>query len=220
MEHTNNIPDGPNGQEMRSDDAGAAIAWLERSLPGLMRRLMDSEGLESPLLQLPLAQMRLALALYREARAGDDFDPGETMSALSDRLGVRQNALTQAADRLVNHGLAERAGDPRDRRVVRLRLTEQGRAWVAERGAHRRRRLHQLWDALNADERAALLQAVRTLLSAADRLGAASTTTQSGQNDGESEGTGRAQSGPRMDEIIASLNAESATVSTAPVAAS
>src|SRR5581483_11344934 len=126
MEHTttpsttqNAIVSRPSG-EAATDEI---VAWLESSLPRIMRRLMDSENLDMPLLQLPLAQMRLAQALYVDNESAEFSLLGETMGRLSDRLGVRHNALTQAADRLVNHGLAERLSDPSDRRVVRLRLT-------------------------------------------------------------------------------------------------
>lgn len=147
-----------------------AFAWLEAMLPRIMRRLMDSENLDMPLLQLPLAQLRLAQGLYGPADEQEILTSGETMGRLSERLGVRQNALTQAADRLINHGLAERLSDPRDRRVVRLRLTQKGREWVEARRARRRARLSQLWSLLDPRERLAVLQAVRTLEAAADRL--------------------------------------------------
>ena len=147
-----------------------AFAWLEAMLPRIMRRLMDSENLDMPLLQLPLAQLRLAHGLYGATGEQEILTSGETMGRLSERLGVRQNALTQAADRLINHGLAERLSDPRDRRVVRLRLTQKGREWVEARRARRRARLSQLWSLLDPRERLAVLQAVRTLEAAADRL--------------------------------------------------
>ena len=108
----------------------AALDWLEHTLPHAMRRLMDSEDLEQPLLQLPLAQMRLAQALYNETDFPEIRTQGETMGRLSERLGTRQNALTQAADRLINHDLAERLSDANDRRIVRLRLSERaGNGW-------------------------------------------------------------------------------------------
>jgi DNA-binding MarR family transcriptional regulator len=148
-----------------------AIVWLESALPRVMRRLLDSENLDMPLFQLPLAQMRLAHALYHESEKACET-AGETMGHLSERLGVRHNALTQAADRLINHGLAERNGDPNDRRIVRLRLTEKGRAWVYERKARRRAHLSQLWALLTSEEREEVLQAVRTLEAAGMRLDA------------------------------------------------
>jgi DNA-binding MarR family transcriptional regulator len=148
----------------------ATLAWLEHTLPHILRRLLDSENLDMPLLQLPLAQMRLAQALYKEAIHPDILAMGETMGHLSERLGVRQNALTQAADRLINHGLAERTGDPQDRRIVRLRLTAQGQEWVQARRARRRAHLQQFWSTLDSQDREALLRAVGTLETLSARL--------------------------------------------------
>jgi len=151
-------------------DSGSELIWMERTLTAIMRRLMDTENLDMPLLQLPLAQMRLAQALYNDRENADTPNSGETMGRLSERLHVRQNALTQAADRLVNHGLAERLSDPTDRRIVRLRLTATGEAWVRERGSRRRARYEHLWNLLDPHERAEFLQAVRVLEAAGNRL--------------------------------------------------
>ena len=155
-------PSAPPGE-------GAELAWLERTLTAIMRRLMDTENLDMPLLQLPLAQMRLAQALYSE-KEPSSATAGETMGRLSERLHVKQNALTQAADRLVNHGLAERLSDAADRRIVRLRLTATGEAWVRERSSRRRARYEHLWTLLDPQERAEFLQAVRVLEAAGARL--------------------------------------------------
>jgi DNA-binding MarR family transcriptional regulator len=144
-----------------------AVFWLEEVLPRMMRRLLDSNDLDMPLLQLPLAQLRLAQALY-DIPGGPEG--GEAMGRLSERLGVRQNALTQAADRLIAHGLAERLSDAHDRRIVRLRLTQTGQDWVRARRARRRSHLEKLWNALPLEERDLFLQAVRTLEAATERL--------------------------------------------------
>src|SRR5438105_265308 len=142
-------------------EAEEALAWLERVLPRTMRRIFDSEDMNHPLLQLPLAQMRLAQALYGETGDPTAQAAGETMGHLSVRLGVRQNALTQAADRLIQRGLAERISDPHDRRIVRLRLTATGSDWVQTRRTHRREHLNRLWAMLEPAERDALLEAAR-----------------------------------------------------------
>jgi DNA-binding MarR family transcriptional regulator len=148
----------------------SALAWLETVLPRIMRRLMDAENLDMPLLQLPLAQMRLAYALYPERETPELATIGETMGRLSERLGVRQNALTQAADRLVKRGLAERLSDPSDRRIVRLCLTGTGKAWVRERRERRHEHLGALWAELDDTERQEFLHAVNVLQAVAERL--------------------------------------------------
>ena len=159
------IPASPREMKIMESETPEtdALDWLEQTLPHAMRRLMDSDDLDLPLLQLPLAQMRLAQALYNETDFPGIRTQGETMGRLSERLGTRQNALTQAADRLINHDLAERLSDANDRRIVRLRLSEKGREWVASRRARRRARLADLWRILTGEERAEFLGAVRVL---------------------------------------------------------
>ncbi len=157
-----------------------ALDWLEQTLPHAMRRLMDSDDLDLPLLQLPLAQLRLAQALYNETDFPGIRAGGETMGRLSERLGTRQNALTQAADRLINHGLAERLSDANDRRIVRLRLSEKGYEWVASRRARRRARLADLWHTLTPTERKEFLNAVYTLETFGSRLKDLNTGTPAG----------------------------------------
>ncbi len=57
-------------------------------------------------------------------RAGDPYEltPGTLMTETM----VSSGTMTNRIDRLVAHGLVRRAADSRDRRVVRVRLTEEG----------------------------------------------------------------------------------------------
>jgi DNA-binding MarR family transcriptional regulator len=54
-------------------------------------------------------------------------EDGLTMSELARRCGLESSTLTPLMDELERYGLAARARDPDDRRVVRLYLTESGR---------------------------------------------------------------------------------------------
>jgi DNA-binding MarR family transcriptional regulator len=53
---------------------------------------------------------------------------GERSARLAERLAVAKPTLTATADALVAAGYAQRETEAGDRRVVRLRLTEAGRA--------------------------------------------------------------------------------------------
>ena len=53
---------------------------------------------------------------------------GERSARLAERLAVAKPTLTATADGLVAVGFAQRTTEPGDRRVVRLCLTEKGRA--------------------------------------------------------------------------------------------
>jgi DNA-binding MarR family transcriptional regulator len=60
---------------------------------------------------------------------------GERSARLADRLAVAKPTLTATADSLVAAGLACREAEPGDRRVVRLHLTQAGRAAVQQADA-------------------------------------------------------------------------------------
>jgi DNA-binding MarR family transcriptional regulator len=78
----------------------------------LYRPLLEKLGLTYP--------QYLAMVALWEA---DD----RTVGALGERLGLESNTLTPLLKRLEGMGLISRARDPRDERVVRVKLTDQGR---------------------------------------------------------------------------------------------
>jgi DNA-binding MarR family transcriptional regulator len=133
------------------------IDYIEKALHRIMRRL-GKEDPSSPLMQLPLAQLRLANALFCS-----DATLGESMGRLRDKLGAGQSALTQTADRLIAHELAERLNDPEDRRVVRIRLTDKGRFWLEELKELRRKRISEVLDYLDEDKRIQFINSVQVL---------------------------------------------------------
>jgi DNA-binding MarR family transcriptional regulator len=54
-------------------------------------------------------------------------DLGEvSMNGLADEMRLHGTTMTRMVDALVRRGMAERLADPRDRRVVRVRLTDAG----------------------------------------------------------------------------------------------
>ncbi len=150
-----------------TNDVDSVLDWLECIMPNITRQLVDSHNLDLPLLQLPLAQMRLVTALYRENSQAIDLDSGEPMGQLGARLGIKLNALTQAADRLIARGLAERQQDSIDRRVVRLKLSDLGREWVSTRHSRRRDHLRNMWEQMESCEKQEFIQSLQIL----DRIG-------------------------------------------------
>ncbi|WP_033322572.1 MarR family winged helix-turn-helix transcriptional regulator [Actinomadura atramentaria] len=89
------------------------------------------------------------------------------LTDLAAREGVTQPAMTQLVSRLERAGLAERFGDPDDRRVVLVRITDAGRADLARRRAGQAERLAALLAELPPGDRAAIERALPAL----DRLG-------------------------------------------------
>ncbi|MEU8271148.1 MarR family transcriptional regulator [Sphaerisporangium sp. NPDC049002] len=82
------------------------------------------------------------------------------LTDLATREGVTQPAMTQLVSRLQQAGLAVRADDPQDRRVVQVHITDAGRAALAERREARAALLAELLDQLSDAERASLVAAL------------------------------------------------------------
>jgi DNA-binding MarR family transcriptional regulator len=118
---------------------------------------------------LPEDQLSAVLALMRLSRALDRVDAGlspqqyrilklagaggERSARLAERLAVAKPTLTAIADSLVAAGLARRAAEPGDRRVVRLHLTDAGTAAVAVADAAYGQWLSQVLELTGAGER-------------------------------------------------------------------
>lgn len=102
---------------MHSRSAMELYAALERLGTLFRRRLFgDSEA----------AGTRVAMSylFYGAWRSGETC---MRMTDVSRKLAISKPAATQAVNRLVEQGLVERVHDVRDRRVVYIRATEEGR---------------------------------------------------------------------------------------------
>ncbi len=53
-----------------------------------------------------------------------------TISETARRMGIPKQQMTRIADRMIDLGLAERVGDPSDRRITRLKLTDEAGSFV------------------------------------------------------------------------------------------
>ncbi len=82
----------------------------------------------------------------------DRAEQGLTMTALSRALMVSNGNVTGIVERLVTDGLVARGTQDEDRRAIRVRLTQKGRAAFAEMaGAHEVWINELLTDLTNAD---------------------------------------------------------------------
>jgi DNA-binding MarR family transcriptional regulator len=100
------------------------------------------------------------LAALRRAGAPYELSPGDLLP----RTLVTSGTMTARVDKLAARGLVRRRRDPADRRGVRVRLTDTGRAAVDaaldDLLAHERR----LLAALSTADRARLAELLRTLV--------------------------------------------------------
>lgn len=91
---------------------GYALALATRAHRTEMQRRMARLGLH-------LGQELLVVDIHQH--------PGTTQSELVGRIGMEQPTIAKATTRMERAGFLDRTPDPRDRRVIRLRLTERGR---------------------------------------------------------------------------------------------
>ena len=124
------------------------VAWLSRRVETALTEL-----------DVSLPQYRVLMILEGKP---------EGASVVADELAVTRPTVTAIIDGLVARGLVDRSSDPTDRRRVRLRMTAEGRAVLAEADAAVEARMSLLLDSLDstADKKVAVegLQSWRTAL--------------------------------------------------------
>ncbi|MFY1652001.1 MarR family winged helix-turn-helix transcriptional regulator [Solwaraspora sp. WMMB762] len=130
--------------------------------------------------QLTVPQLKILLLLYLHGSAS-----GQELSQV---LGVRMATVTGIVDRLAAHRLVGRREDPRDRRVRRIELTDDGRQLMDRIVTAGTERQARLLARLDTDELRTVAAAARLLVDAAE---ADLTETDTAQ-----AGAGPAGSGP------------------------
>jgi DNA-binding MarR family transcriptional regulator len=114
--------------------------------------------LESTDSGLTLPQYRMLTALS---------EGGERSARLAERLTIRKPTVTALADGLVAAGYAQREGEPGDRRIVRLHITDAGRAALAKAEEAYATRLQAVLDDVPDQEQ--FVDAMRAVGAALDR---------------------------------------------------
>ncbi len=138
---------------------------LGRALFRVMRALVFEDKPLAELDALPLAQLRLLMAVY--------YGPDATMKDFSERLSVSQSTVTQLAERLVRKGFIERRADSNDRRVVRLHTSAYGQTIVGQADALRKATLRKVWDSCHQHEQVKLILALDMLGELGEKVRAA-----------------------------------------------
>jgi DNA-binding MarR family transcriptional regulator len=87
-----------------------------------------------------------------------------TMGELSSELGIPLSSATRMADGLVRARLVERSTDPKDRRVVRLRVTEGGSDFLETAEKYMKERVDQLLGHFTPQEQEQLIRLLGKLV--------------------------------------------------------
>lgn len=86
-----------------------------------------------------------------------------TMSSVAQALSIRVSSLTAAVNTLVRKGYLCREGDPGDRRIIRLLLTEKGRQANDLHSRFHRDMIHSIGEGLSETELGVLTQSLQYL---------------------------------------------------------
>ena len=111
--------------------------------------------------EVELAPFDLTVLQFYALRILASSEQWPTMSQLARHLRLTPRPMTGLATRLVKLGLVARADDPTDRRLVRIALTEAGRACLSEAETARRQRLAAALGHLPEADRRQLLRLLR-----------------------------------------------------------
>ncbi|MBT2388097.1 MarR family winged helix-turn-helix transcriptional regulator [Streptomyces maoxianensis] len=132
---------------------------LAEQLLRLSRRLHRSQKrqLESADIAITPAQSRLLRTLAH-------YDEPPRMADLAARLEVVPRAVTSLVDGLEASGRVRRAPDPTNRRVIRIELTDTGRATLRALRDARRAAAEDILAPLTADQREVLGGLLSTLV--------------------------------------------------------
>ncbi|MEI7025506.1 MarR family transcriptional regulator [Paenibacillus sp. y28] len=133
-----------------------AIERFDASQMALFRR-MNPQALLPP--DLPLTGPQLML-LHFIAKEGEC-----QVTKLASIMEVKPSAITVMIDRLVGHGFVNRKASLEDRRVVLLKVTEQGQSVLQQVRGIRDRKLQQLFAQLQPEELDAFLTTFEKIIS-------------------------------------------------------
>ncbi|MEV1046395.1 MarR family transcriptional regulator [Streptomyces sp. NPDC049916] len=136
---------GPSGSSGSSDTDGMLAEQLLR----LTRRLHRIQSRQLEPIGITPAQFRLL-------RTVAQYDAAPRMADLAQRLEVVPRAVTTLVDALEASGRVRRAPDPDSRRVVRVEITDEGRATLRSLRSARRAAAEEILAPLTADQREVL----------------------------------------------------------------
>jgi DNA-binding MarR family transcriptional regulator len=144
------------------EDVAAFIDALDE-FARAQRRVRGRFSAARPAGELSTSQYHLLEPL---AAAGGPLCVGE----VADSAGVSAPSATRMLDGLESRGLVHRERDERDRRIVRVELSDEGRALVETKREGILRARTAIFDALPASERRAAARLLKSLAAAIEEL--------------------------------------------------
>ncbi|MFJ6851051.1 MarR family winged helix-turn-helix transcriptional regulator [Streptomyces sp. NPDC091271] len=130
-------------------DSPDSDGMLAEQLLRLTRRLQRIQSRQLEPIGITPAQFRLL-------RTTAHYDGAPRMADLAERLDVVPRAVTTLVDGLEASGRVRRAPDPANRRVVRIEITEEGRAVLRSMRDARKAAAEEILAPLTAGQREVL----------------------------------------------------------------
>ncbi|MEU1626544.1 MarR family transcriptional regulator [Streptomyces sp. NPDC020096] len=138
-------------------ETGEATGNLADQLLRLTRRLHRTQ-------KHHLQPLGITPAMARLLRTAAHSTEPLRMVDLAQRLDVVPRAVTSLVDGLETYGMVRRVPDPANRRVVRVELTDDGRAALEQLRAARRAAAEELLAPLDPDQRRQLGELLTALV--------------------------------------------------------
>lgn len=120
------------------------IQTLTQKMMSIMRHVRHPEPPPEPVLSPPHVHLLFTIASKKAE--------GISMKELAELSHITPGAVTQFVDGLVEKGLVMREGDPSDRRIVRLKLTELAKNQFEKFRKEHLAAMSKIFEALNDDE--------------------------------------------------------------------
>jgi MarR family transcriptional regulator, transcriptional regulator for hemolysin len=130
-----------------------SLGFLLADASRLLRRRFEQESRDIPMTS---AQLQIIARLTRNEGIGQ--------AALAGLLDIEPMTLSRHVDRMEAAGLVERRPDPHDRRARQLYTTEKSRALLLPMRERAEAVYEQVQDGLSAEQRAALVAALETII--------------------------------------------------------
>ncbi|MFY9177972.1 MAG: MarR family transcriptional regulator [Caldicoprobacterales bacterium] len=127
------------------------------------RKLMDLSWRIIKKSRCNLAELGFAWNQYSVLKILEQ-DQAMTLSEISARVHRKNSNVTPIIDFLVSKGIAERIPDEKDRRIIRVRLTDEGVAIREQAIAHHDNFIRQLYSTLDEEEMKSFMDIVDVFL--------------------------------------------------------
>ena len=118
--------------------------------------LIEEKNLQDQGVNLSMTEVHILEAIEKS--------PSNMMSAIAKRLMVTQGTLTVSTSKLVKKGYIERCKDDKDKRIVRLSLTDKAEHVLSIHDSFHEKMIDKLLNELELDKEEELIQSLRNIM--------------------------------------------------------